>query len=102
MVAVAWEDRRCPEDDPHEAGPSNALTRLILQAVLMRPVVPLLARATVIPVSATTSSSLVVAPVTTLGASTEASFANGSEFLTVAGVMGVQVVEGTERSVALG
>src|SRR4051812_35293000 len=67
--------------------PPGALARLILPAVLTRPVAPLLARVTVIPASASTSSSLAVAPVVALGASTEASFSNGSELLTVAGVV---------------
>ena len=40
--------------------------------------------------------------VTALGASTEASFSNGSELLTVAGVVGVQVMKGAEWSAALG
>ena len=82
--------------------PPGALARLILPAVLTRPVAPLLARAMVIPASATTSSSLTIAPVVALGASTEAPFSNGSELLTVAGVVVVQVVEGAERSAALG
>ena len=82
--------------------PLGALARLILPAVLTRPVVPLLARAMVVPVSDSASSSAVVAPVVALGASTEASFLYGSEILTVAGVVGVQVVEGTERTTALG
>ena len=80
----------------------GALARLILPAVLMRPVAPLLARAMVIPTFATTSSSSAVAPVVALGASTEASFLNGSELLTVAGVVAMQVMEGAERSAALG
>ena len=82
--------------------PLGALARLVLPAVLTRPVTPLLARATVVPASATTSSSSPVAPVVALGSSTEASFSNGSELLTVAGVVGIQVVEGAERSAALG
>ena len=96
------EGLRFLEDEPHEAGPPSALARLILPAVLTRPVVPLLARATVVPASATTSSSSAVAPVAALGASTKASFSNGSELLTVAGVVGIQVMEGAERSAALG
>ena len=82
--------------------PPGALARMVLPAVLTRPVAPLLARATVVPASASTSSSTAVAPVATLGASTEASFTDGSELLTVAGVVGVQVVEGAERSAILG
>ena len=82
--------------------PPGALARLILPAVLTRPVVPLLARATIIPPSATTSSSTAVAPVAALGASTEASFTNGSEHLTVTGVVGIQVVEGAKWTAALG
>ena len=82
--------------------PPGALARLILPAVLARPVVPLLARATVVPASATMSSSSAVASVAALGASTEASFPNGFELLTVAGVVGMQVVEGAERSATLG
>ena len=81
---------------------ATGLARMILPVVLTRPVAPLLERATVVPASASTSSSSVVAPVPALGASTEASFANGSEFLTVTGVVGVEVVEGTEWSAALG
>ena len=82
--------------------PPGALARMVLPAVLTRPVAPLLARATVVPASASTSSSTAVAPVVELGASTEASFPYGSELLTVAGVVGVQVVEGAERSAVLG
>ena len=82
--------------------PPGALARLVLPALLMRPVAPLLARATVVPASASTSSSAAVAPVVALGASTEASFSNGSELLTVAGLVGVQVMEGAERLAALG
>ena len=78
--------------------PPCALAMMILPAVLTRPVAPLLARATVVPASASTA----VAPVATLGASTKASFPNGSELLTVAGVVGIQVMEGAERSAALG
>ena len=77
--------------------PPSALARLVLPAVLTRPVAPLLARTTVVPASASTSSSVAVAPVVALGASTVASFPYGSEILTVAGVVGVQVVEGAER-----
>ena len=72
--------------------PPGALARMILPAVLTRPVAPLLARATVVPASASTP----VAPVTALGALTEASFSYGSELLIVAGVVGVQVMEGAE------
>ena len=82
--------------------PPGTLARLVLPAVLTRLVAPLLARATVVPAPATTSSSSVVAPVTALGASTEASFPNGSKLLTVAGVVGAQVVEGVERTAVLG
>ena len=82
--------------------PLGALARLILPAVLTRPVVPLLARATVLPASATTSSSSAVAPVAALEASIKAPFANGPELLTIDGVVGVQVVEGAERTAALG
>ena len=78
--------------------PLGALARLVLPAVLTRPVAPLLARATVVPASA----SVAVAPVVALGASTVASFPYGSEILAVAGVMGVQVVEGAEWTAALG
>ena len=82
--------------------PPGTLAWLVLPAVLTRPVAPLLARATVIPASASTSSSSAVAPVAALGAPAKASLASGSEFLTVAGVVGVQVVEGAEWSAALG
>ena len=82
--------------------PPGALARMILLAVLTRPVAPFLARATVIPASASMSTSSAIAPVAALGASTEASFTDGSELLTVTGVVGVQVVEGAERSAILG
>ena len=82
--------------------PPGALVRLVLPAVLTRPVAPLLARATVVPASATTSSSSAVAPVAALRASTEASIVNGPELLTIVGVVVVHVVEGAERSAALG
>ena len=74
--------------------PLGALAKVVLPAVLTRPVTPLLARAIVVPASATTSSSSAVAPVIALGASTEASFSNGSELLAVAGVVAMQVMEG--------
>ena len=80
----------------------GALARMILPVVLTRPVAPLLAWATVVPAPATTSPPSAVAPVAALGASTEASFTNGSELLTVAGIMVIQVVKGAERSAALG
>jgi len=84
--------------------PPGALARLVLPAVLMRPVTPLLAWASVIPAStsASASSSTAVAPVVALGASTKASFPYVSELLTVAGVVGVQVVEGAKRTALLG
>ena len=82
--------------------PLGPLTRLVLPAVLTRPVTPLLAWATVIPAFATTSSSSAVAPVVALGASTEVSFSNGSELLTVAAVVAMQVMEGAEWSAVLG
>lgn len=82
--------------------PPGALARVILLAVLTRLVAPLLAWATVVPASATLSSSSAVASVAVLEASTEASFANGSELLTVTGVVRVQVVKGAERAAALG
>ena len=69
--------------------PPGTLAKLILRTVLTRPVVPLLAWATVVPASAAMSSSSAVAPVAAVGASTEASFANGSKLLTVTGVVGV-------------
>ena len=75
--------------------PPGPLARMVLPAVLTRPVAPLLARAKVVPASASTSFSAVVAPVVALGASTIASFSYGSELLTVAGVVGVQVVAAT-------
>ena len=74
--------------------PPGALARLVLPAVLTRPVTPLLVRATVVPAPASVLSFEAVAPVVALGASTVASFPYGSELLTVAGVVGVQVVEG--------
>ena len=82
--------------------PPGPLTRMVLPTVLTRPVAPLLARATVVPASASTSSSVAVAPVFALGASTVASFSYGSELLTVAGVVGVQVVEDAEWAAILG
>ena len=80
----------------------GTLARLVLPAVLTRPVAPLLAQATVVPASASASSSAAVAPIVALGASTVASFPYGSELLTVAGVVGVLVVEGAEWSAVLG
>ena len=80
--------------------PPCALMRLVLPAVLTRPVAPLLARITIVPASSTSSSA--VAPVVALGASTEASFSNGSEILAVTGVVAMQVMEGAEWSTALG
>ena len=62
---------------------------------------PLLARASVVPSSSTSSSSSAIAPVVALEASTDASFSNGSELLAFIGVVGVEVVVGAE-SVALG
>ena len=82
--------------------PPSALARMILPAVLTRPVAPFLARATVVPASATTYSSSTVDPVDALGETTEVSFSNGSELLTVTCVVGMQVMEGAERSAALG
>ena len=82
--------------------PPGALVRMILPAVLTRPVAPLLARATVVLASATTSSSSAIAPVVALGASTEASISNGPELLTVVGVVAVHVMKGAEWTVALG
>ena len=82
--------------------PPGTFVRMILPAVLTSPVAPLLARAMVVPASASMSSSTAVAPVAAVGASTETSFANGSELLTVTGVVGVQVVEGAERPAVLG
>ena len=55
--------------------PPGALARLVLPAVLTRPVAPLLAWATVVPASAFSSSSVAVAPIAALGASTIASLA---------------------------
>ena len=98
VVEEAEEDRRCPEGVLARLIPPGALARLVLPAVFTRPVAPLLAWATVVP----TSSSSVVAPVVALGASTVASFPYGSELLAVAGVVGVQVVEGAEWSAILG
>ena len=63
---------------------------------------PLLAGAAVVPASPTLSSSSAVAPVVALGASTEAPIADGAELLTVVGVVVIQVMEGAERSAALG
>ena len=54
---------------------AGALARLVLPAVLTRPVAPLLARATVVPASAPSSSSTAIALVAALGASTVASLA---------------------------
>ena len=82
--------------------PPGALTRLVLPAVLARPVAPLLAGAAVVPTSSTSSTSSAVAPVIALGASTEASISNGPELLTIVGVVAVYVVEGAERTAALG
>ena len=73
--------------------PPGALTRLVLPGVLVRPVAPLLAGAAIVPASSTSSSSSAVAPVVALGVSTEASISNGSELLSVIGVVAVYVVE---------
>ena len=81
--------------------PPGALTRLVLPAVLVRPVAPLLAGAAVVPASSTSSSS-VVASVITLGTSAEAPIADGSDLLTVVGVVVVHFVEGAEWAVGLG
>ena len=78
------------------------LTRMVLPVVLTRPVAPFLVRAMVVPASASTSSSMATAPAAALGASTVASFLYGSKLLAVAGVVGVQVVEGAEWSAVLG
>ena len=82
--------------------PPSPLARLVLLALLARVVTPLLARASVVPSFSTSSSSSVVAPVIALGALTVASFLYGSKLLAVAGVVGVQVMEGAERSAILG
>ena len=80
----------------------GAFARLILPVVLTRPATPLRARATVVLASSAASSSLAVAPVVPLGASTKASISNGPELLTVVGVVAVNVVEGVEQPTALG
>ena len=82
--------------------PLGALTRLVLPTVLTRPVRPLLAWATVVPASSTSSSSSAVASVIALGASTEAPITDDPEPLIVAGVVAVYVVEGAERAASLG
>ena len=81
--------------------PPGALARLVLPAVLTRPVAPLLTRATVVPASSAASSSSAVAPVVALGASTEAPSTDGPEFLAIIGVLAVYGVEGAERMAAL-
>ena len=82
--------------------PPGALAWLVLAAVLTRPVVPLLAGATVVPASSTSSSSSAVAPVVALGALTEAPIMDGPELLTVVGVVAVHVVEDVKWAAALG
>ena len=74
--------------------PPVSLARRVLLAILTRSIAPPLVRAAVFPTSCVPSSSSAVAPVVALGASTEASFLYGSELLTVASVVGVQIVEG--------
>ena len=81
--------------------PPASLARWVLPAILARLIAPPLARATIFLASCVPSSSSTVAPVIALGASTDASFSNGSKLLAFIGVVGVEVVVGTE-SVALG
>ena len=82
--------------------PPGALARQVLLAILARLVTPLLAGDAVVPASSTSASSMVIASVVALGASTEAPVVDGPELLTVIGVVVVHVVEGAERAVGLG
>ena len=82
--------------------PPGALVRLVLPAVVTRPVAPLLAWTMVVPAPASASSSVAIAPVVALVASIKASVWYGSELLTVAGVMGLQVVESAARTAVHG
>ena len=81
--------------------PPASLARLVLPAVLARAVTPSLAKATVLPSSATSSSSLAIAPVIALWASVNSPISHGSELLTFVGVVGVEVVVHAVRT-ALG
>ena len=82
--------------------PPGSLARLVLPAILTRSFTPLLVRASVVLSSSASASSLVVAPIVALGASTEASFSNDPELLAFVGVVDVEVVVGAEWSAALG
>ena len=82
--------------------PPGALTRLVMPEVVARSVAPLLAGAMVVPASSTSASSMAVASVVELGASTEVPVTDGPELLTVVGVVAVHIVEGVERAVGLG
>ena len=82
--------------------PPGTLARLVLPAILTRSIAPLLVGSAVVPASPTSSSSPAVAAVAALRASTEAPVADGPELLTVIGVVAVYIVEGAERTAALG
>ena len=80
----------------------GALVRLALLAVLPRLVVPLLTVVTSVPASLASTTSMTVASIIALGASTEVTFVEDPELLTVVGVVAVHVVEDAERMVAFG
>ena len=82
--------------------PPVVLVRLALPAVLTRLVAPLLMTVTSIPMSSTSATSLTIAPIIALEASTEAPVAESPELLAVAGVVAEDAVEGAERPLALG
>ena len=102
MVAEE-EGLRCPVGDPLEADPSKPPRKAgpasdshevghatpgegHSRPIILRHVLLLVRRATVV----------------ALGASTEVSFSNGPKLLAIIGVVGVEVVVGAERSAAFG
>ena len=78
--------------------PPTSLARLVLPAVLVRPVTPPLARAMIFPSSSTSSSASAVALVVALGASTDTAFSHGLELLAFVGVVGVEIMVHTVRA----
>ena len=81
--------------------PLGALARLALPAFLMRLMAPLLTGAVVVLASSTSASSMAVASIVALEATTEAPVVDGPELLTVIGVVAVYDVEDAERTAAL-
>src|SRR4051812_19711895 len=72
--------------------PPVSLMRQVLPAVLARSIAPPLAWAAVFPAPCVPSSSSTVAPIDTVGATTDPSFSHGSEILAFVGVVGVEVL----------